>query len=183
MKLNKITWILLTAGVFAILLAGLSAVRSQQVQQQNQLRDELDLTQAKLTGIQLERLYKQQGELEKRLNQMLSQSETARATLSQPVESIATAGVLFDTAEAAGVSVSEVKISPLTSQKLEGVPASASVLSARVEGSLSGLIGFITRLNDSFGTGVVRSGKISIDEAKAETSASIEMVIYTYQGG
>ena len=184
MKLSKTSWLLLTIGIFTMTLASLGAVRYQQVNQQNQLNEQLTLSEAKLVGFQLEQLSSQKGELEKQLSQATSQLETSKAMLSQSIGSVATSGILFDTAEAYGVEVIELSSAGLVSEELEGVPCSVLSLTAVVEGDISDLIDFITELNDDFTTGVVQSVEISIPETIGgeESSANIHLVIYTYQG-
>jgi len=184
LKLSKTSWLLLTIGIFIITFAGLGIVRYQQIQEENQLGKELTLTETELNGFQLEQLSYQQAELEKQLSQATSQFETTKAMLSQPTGSIYTSGVLFDTAEAYGVEVTELGSSSLASGELEGVPCSVLSLTARVEGDVSDLIGFITELNNNLATGVVQSVEISIPEttSEEEPSANIQLVIYTYRG-
>jgi hypothetical protein len=91
---------------------------------------------------------------------------------------------LFDIAEAYGVEVTELSSSGLVSEELEGVPCSVLSLTVRVEGDIPDLIGFITKLNDDFTTGVVQSVEISIPETTGgeESSANIQLVIYTHRG-
>ena len=177
MKLSKTSWLFLAIGGFIISFASLGAVYFQQVHQQNQLNEELTLAEMKLNGFQQEAL-------EMRLSQTLSQLETARATFSQPIGSIATSGILFDVAEAYGVEVTEISSSGLTSAKLEGIPCSVLTLTVRVEGDVPALVSFITKLNSYFRTGVVQSVAISIPEMTSgqESSANIRLVVYTYQG-
>jgi len=177
LKLSKTSWLFLAIGGFIILFASLGAVYSQQVHQQNQLNEELTLAEMKLNGFQPE-------VLEIRLSQTLSQLEPSRATLSQPIGSIATSSTLFDVAEAYGVEVTEISSSGLTSAKLEGIPCSVLTLTVRIEGDVPALVNFITNLNSYFRTGVVQSVAISIPEMTSgqESSANIRLVVYTYQG-
>ena len=183
MKLGKTSWLLLTIGVFIIPLAGLGAVRYQQVIQQNQLNEELTSAELKLNGFQLEKLSNQQGELENQLSQTESQLEAAKAILSQPLGSIATSNILFDVAEACGVTVTEISSSGWASDVLEVIPCSVLSLTARVEGDVPKLVSYITRLNGDLTTGVVKSVEIIILETTSEekASANIQMVIYSYQ--
>jgi hypothetical protein len=184
LKLSKTSWFLLVIGIFIIVFAGLGVVCYQQINQQNQLNEELTLAEAKLNEFQLEQLSYRKGELERRLSQAISQFETAKAILSQSTGSIATTSTLFDIAEAYGVEVTELSSSGLVSEELEGVPCSVLSLTVRVEGDIPDLIGFITKLNDDFTTGVVQSVEISIPETTGgeESSANIQLVIYTHQG-
>ena len=183
LKISKTSWFLLVIGIFIIMFVGLGAVRYQQINQQNQLNEELTLAEAKLNEFQLEQLSYQKGDLERRLSQAISQFETAKAILSQSTGSIVTTSTLFDIAEAYGVEVTELSSSGLVSEELEGVPCSVLSLAVRVEGGISDLIGFITKLNTDLTTGAVQSVEISIPETTSEekSSANIHLVIYTYQ--
>jgi len=141
LKLSKKSLLIIAVGIFIIALVGLWTVHSQQVNELNQLNKELALVQSKLKGIQPEKSSQRQEELERQLSQTISQSETARVALSQPIGIIAISDIIFDS--------------------------------------------FITKLNEDLATGLARSVEISIPEATdegEETSADIQVVIYTYRG-
>jgi len=183
LKISKTSWLLVAIGVFIIAMVGLGAVRYQQVNQQNQMNEELALAEMKLNEFKLEQLSDRQGELEEQLSQTISQLGAAKAIFSQPNGSIVASGILLDIAEAYGVEVTEISSSGLASGELEGIACSVLPLDARVEGDVPALINFITRLNSDLTTGVVRSAEISIPEATGEeSSANIQLVIYSYQG-
>ncbi|MEE9398816.1 MAG: hypothetical protein V3V23_00935, partial [Dehalococcoidales bacterium] len=99
MKLSKKSILILIMGVFTIALFGLWTVYSQQADKQSHYNDELAATELKLNRVQIEQLSQRQEELEQQLTQNKSQSETARAALSQSIESIVISGILFDIAE------------------------------------------------------------------------------------
>ena len=184
MKLSKTSWLLITIGVLVITFASLGAVRAQQIHRQNQLNEELTLTELKLKGVQLEQLSQQQEELETRLNEATSQFEAVKAILSQPRGSVATSGILFDVAEACGVEVTDISSSGLSSDELEGVPCSVLILTASVEGDVLDLVSFITELNAYLSTGVVQSVSINVPETTSneKSTANIRLVVYMYQG-
>ena len=184
MKLSKIGWLVITAGVLIIALAGLGVIRSQQVQQQNQLNEQLALAQSNLRGVQLEQLSSQQTELEKQLSQAKSQFEAVKAILSQPVGGIAVSSILFDIAEAHGLEVTEITSSGLASEELEGITYSVIPLSATVEGDVPNLVNFITKLNGHLATGVIKLITITTPETASgeKASANIQLVVYTYRG-
>ena len=184
MKLSKKSWLIITIGIFIILSVGLWTVHSQQVNEQKQLQDKLNTAELKLNGFQTGQLSHRQNELEEQLSQTLSQSETARTILSQPIGSIAISGIMFDIAAANSVNITEISSSGLASEELAGLTCSVLPLTAKVEGDLTDLVSFITKLNDELENGVVKSVEISVPEMTGEkTSANIQMVIYTYQGG
>ncbi len=184
MKLSKKSWLLITIGVFTIMFVGLWMVHSQQADEQKQLEDKLNTAELKLNGFQTEQLSNRQKELEEQLSQILSQSETARDILSQPIGSITISSIMFDIAEAYNVEVTEISSSGLASEELAGLTCSTLPLNATVEGDMTDLVGFITRLNGDLENGVVNSVEINAPEVAGEkASASIQMIIYTYQGG
>ena len=185
MKLSKTSWLIIIIGVFVILLVGLGIVRSQQVHQQNELNEQLALAQSKIQVIQLEPLSHRQGELEQQFSETDSQSESAKAILSQPIRSITISDLLFNIAEANNVNVTEINSSGLASEELAGVTCTVLPFTARVEGELTDLVSYITRLNSDLATGFVKSVEINVPEAnsKDKPSANIQLVIYAYQGG
>lgn len=190
MKLSKTSRLILTAGIFIVAFASVGAARSQKIDEQNRLQEELAMTELRLSKLQLEELSSQQEELEKQLSQIISRSEAIQGMLSPPTASIATSDTLFDIAETSGVEITEIGSSEPVSDDLEGITYSALPFTVRVEGDTHRLIDFIINLNDNFKTGVVKSVEINIPEATengGETglerpSASIRLVIYIYQG-
>ncbi len=196
MKLSKRFFLIIGIGIFIIALAGLGVVCFQRVSEKNQLNEQLASVQLRLSTVQLEQLSSQQAELEEQLSQATSQFEAVKAMLSQPVGSIGDTSILFAIAEACGVEVTEMTSSSPATESLEGVTCSVISLTAKVEGKVPNLVGFITRLNSYFTTGVVRSVTITVLEAASSdntstvlettssdnASANIQLAIYTHQG-
>jgi len=184
LKLSKTSWLLIGIGIFMIISIGLGVVRYQQFHEQNTLNEKFALVQSRLNGIKLEQLSHRQKEVEQQLSQIISQSETARTTLSQPIGSINISNTLFDIAEANNVEVIEISSSGLASEELAGITCAALPLTARVEGEVTDLVSFITKLNSALDTSLVKSVGIEIPETTSEQkpTANIQMVIYTYQG-
>lgn len=184
MKLSKTGWFIIAIGLFLIALAGLGAVRSQQVHQQNQLNEKLSTAKLKLNGFQFEPLAQQKDELKWRLDQTLAQSEAARTMLSQPIGSIAINDILFRLAEDYRVTVAQVTSSGLAEEKLAGINCSVLPLTTIVTGNLTDIVGFITTLSGDLTADVIRSVEISLPDMTSDNaSASIELAVYSYQGG
>ena len=185
MKITKTSWLLIAVGAFIIILAGLGVVRSQQIHQQNQMSEKLALSQSRLEEITLEPLSDREGELEEQLSQTTLQFEAVKAILSQPIESVTVSTTLFDIIEAYGLEVTQMASSSLASGVLDGISCSVISLTAKVEGDVNNLINFTADLNSYFATSVVKSITITIPETASQekTSADIQLVIYTYQGG
>lgn len=183
MKISKTSLLLIAIGVFIIALIGLGVFRSQQVRQQNQLSERLVSAEFKLNEFQTEELNYQIEELERELSQIQAQAETAKTTLSQAVDSIATSAILFDIAEANGVQLTEIGSSGLTSVELNGVPCLVLPLTLKVVGDVTSLVSFITQLNSDLTTGIVNSVEMNIPETIGEeASAIIQMNTYAYRG-
>jgi hypothetical protein len=183
LKLTKTSWLIIIVGVFIITLAGLGVIRSAQVQEQSELREQLALAQLKLSAIQLEQLSYRQEELEQQLSETASQSKTAQATLSQTIGYITVSDTLFDVAEANNVEVTEIKSSGMVGKELAGVPCSTLPLTTRVEGELTDLVSFTTQLNEELTTGTVESVDIIISEIIGnKSSANIRLIVYAYKG-
>ena len=185
MKISKKTLLVIVIGIFVVVGIGLNMVRSQQDSEQSQLNEELALAQSRLAGIQLEKLSSQQAELEEQLSQATSQFEEVRAMFSQPIGSVAVTSSLFDIAKEHDVEVTEMTSSGLASDSLQGVTCSVISLTAKVEGDILNLVNFVTKLNNHFTTGVVKSIEITIPETTSgeKASADIQLVVYTHQGG
>ena len=201
MKLSKTSWLILTSSILIVAFVSVGAARSQKIDEQNRIQEELTVAELRLSKLQLDEFSAQLEELEEQLSQIISQSKAIEDALSLPTENIAASGTLFDIAETSGVEITEIGSSEPVRDDLEGITYSALPFTVRVEGDTSSLNDFTIALNDNFKTGAVKSVEINIPEAiedggetgeepaEGETeelerpSASIRLVIYTYQGG
>ena len=140
--------------------------------------------EARLNGSQAGQSALQQEVMEMRTSQTLPGLETTKAMFSQPSWSITTT-TLFDIAEVCGVEITEVSSSGLTKDVLAEIPCLVQTLTVKIGGDLLGLVNFITQLNYSLETGVVKSVVINVPETtgdEAKPSADIGLIIYTSQG-
>jgi len=166
--------------------ASLGTIRSQQLDEQSELVNQLTPIQADLEQelTRTESLSLRQAELEKQLSQATSQFEKVKAVFSEPVGSIAVNSILFDIAKVYGLEVTEVTSPGPANDILEGVTCSVLPLTAEVQGDIPNLVNLITELNNSLETGVIESITITIPGTTSgdDISASIRMVVYFYQG-
>jgi hypothetical protein len=187
LKLSKTSWLILSVGIFLVVLAGLGLTRSQQLQEQGQLGEELSIAEMRLSKFQVSELRQQQEELQRQLDENTVQLTAAKDILSQTVESISVTDEFFQIAQFCDVTVMSISSSGIESGKLEDIACSVITLNTAVEGEVSNLINFVIRLNTDFTTGVVKSAQISINEAdgegdEGESSASILVVVHAYEG-
>jgi len=182
-KLSKKSWLFIGIGIFLIALVGLWMVYSQQSGAKNQLKEEFAQAKSRLSSIQLEQYANQQEELEQQLDETIAQSEAARETLSEPMNSIIITDILFSTAENNSVNITNINSPGMTNEELKGVPCLALPLTASIEGEVSNLVAFITQLNDDLVNAVVKSVSMNIPypAGVSKPSINIQMVIYTYK--
>ena len=184
LKLSKTTLLVIAVGAFVIISATLGAAYSQRAGELNELNEKLALSQSNLQRVQLDKLSSEQKELEGQLTQATSQLEAVKAVLSQPVGSVAASNTLFSLAKSYELEVTEVTSPGPSSASLEEIACSAISLSARLEGEVPNLVSFVTELNTSLPTGVIKSMTITVPETTSEEKASVDIqwVVYTYQG-
>ena len=183
MKLSKTSWRILTAGIIIVAFASLGIARAQQINEQEQLSGELSVVEVRLDNLQLRQLSSQQDNLEKQLEQAISQLEAAKDNLRQSIESIEITDSFFEIADTCGVEVIELHSSGPASDELAGIACSVLPLTAKVEGDVPDLISFVTKLNNDFTAGIVKSVDIGTPETSENmSSASIQMIIYAYEG-
>ncbi len=82
------------------------------------------------------------------------------------------------------MNVTDLSSSGFAIEELAGITCAVLPVTVGVEGGLSNIAGFITRLNGDLENALIKSVEISVPETTdEETLANIQMVIYTYQGG
>ncbi len=186
MKLSRKNWWLITAGVFSIALAGLGLAYPQQVSQENGLNKKLALARSSLEQVQLEKFSSQKTELERQVSEATSQCDVVKAMLPKPAAgSIPAITTVFELAKINGVEVAQVSSARAGSEKLEGITFSVISITTKVNGDLPHLVGFISVLNSSLATGVIRSVTMTIptNTSAEKASADIQLVVYIHQGG
>lgn len=183
MKLSKTSWLILAAGIFIVVFASLGITRSQQLQEQEQLDDELTVAEMRLNKFQVKQLRQQQEELQKQLDESTIQLTAGKDKLRQTIDSINVTDEFFEIARSCSIEVVGISSSNIGSEELGNIVCSVITLNATVAGDTSNLISFVIRLNNDFTTGIVKSAQISIPEmADDRPSANILMVVYAYGG-
>lgn len=183
MKLSKTSWLILSVGIFIVVVAGLGLTRSQQIQEKSQLDEELSIVEMRLNKLQVQQLHQQQEELQERLDESTIQLGATKDRLNQTIESIDVTDEFYAIAESCKATVESISTSSIKSEKLGNIACSMIQINAQVTGELPNLIDFVISLNNDFTTGVVKSAHMSIEETTEEESlANIMMVVYSYEG-
>ncbi len=165
MKLTKTSWLLLAIGIFVITVGSLGAARSQQLSDGQKLSDELALAKGRMSKLDVTDLSARQGSLQEQMKQATQQLESARATLSQPNDSITISDSVFRIAATSGVEVTQMGSSSLARSNLTNIGGSTLPLIVLVRGEVPNLIDFVMRLNSELTTGIVKSAQITIPKA------------------
>jgi uncharacterized membrane-anchored protein YhcB (DUF1043 family) len=179
LKLDKTRILLIIISILAIAVLALYVVHSRQVHEQNQVHQELTLTESSLEQIQLqlEDASSQKAALVEQLGQTTAQSEAANAILSQPIQSFAVTTTLLDIAKEHSLEMTEMTLADQTTANLGEIPCSVMSLQVTVEGDVEDLVSFVAALNISFPTSVVDS--IAIETISGD-KASANMVLNIY---
>ena len=184
MKLGKKSWLFIGLGLFLIAFVSLWLVYSQQAEAKSRLKEELALARTRLSEMQIDKLSDEQGELEQQLETSMKQSESARETLSQPMNSLIISDILFSTAEANGVNITTISSSGANRVDLNGVPCQTLSLAVNIEGEVADLVDFITELNGDLTIATVKTVSLEIPYPAGvrKPTASIQMAVYTHEG-
>lgn len=184
-KFSKTGLLILAAGAFIVILAGLGITRYGQISEQDELNDALSLSEMRLNAVNLQPYEVQKAELLEQLVAGESLLEEAKDRLIQTVISVNVTDKFYEIAAYHSIIVDSISTTKNQIGDYEGVPCTLISVNAKVTGDLSNVIDFIAGLNNNFSTGFVQSAQIEISDATLEngTSANILMVVYKYEGG
>lgn len=162
LKLSKTSWLILSAGIFMVVLAGLGLTRSQQIQEQATLEEELSINEMRLNQFNVAQLQQQRDELRGVIDDNTIRLNEAKYGLRATVESIDVTDEFFVIASDCDVLVTSISSSSIGSDVLNGIGCATISLNACVSGELENIIDFIISLNHDYATGYVKSVQISI---------------------
>ena len=203
LKLSKTAWLILSAGVFLVVLAGLGLTRSQQMKEQTKLGEELALYEKRIGALQTTQLSQQLEILRGKVEENDAQLKDAQARLRQTVISVDVTDEFFKTAEYCSVNITNMSTTVIAQTKYEGITLSTISLNASVVGAKKNIISFVVALNNGYVTGNVESAQIRFtggtgeeenpEEEDEETGegdtletgnavATVSMLIYSYEG-
>jgi hypothetical protein len=202
-KLSKASWLILSAGVFLVVLAGLGLTISQQMTEQNKLDSDLELLEKRIEAIKTTQLTQQLENLRVQTEESQSLLKDAKARLDSTVISVDVADEFFKIAVANSVNVTSVSTSVIGQTKYGDISVSTVSLSASVTGPKQNIINFIIGLNNAYITGNIGSVQVTFGTAAEEqeseqadeeesgeshelqtgmAEASVSMTIYSYEG-
>lgn len=184
-KLSKASWLILAAGVFVVVLAGLGVTMSQQMQEQDQLEEELGISLISLEKLDDTELRQRLDELQQMVDEEQLQLDEARERLDKTVVSVDVTDQFFSIADYCGVKVMSMSTSPIQDEDYEGIGLSMTALNSVAEGELEDIIQFVISLNNDFTTGLISTFQIDIPEESDNTttpSVNVQMYVYSCEG-
>ncbi len=186
-KISKISWLILSAGLFLVIMVSLGVTRSSQQKDQNRLEEELNLSTTRVDKIETEDMRPQLEDIQHRVDEAESLCIEAAQRLDQMIENVDVTDKFFAIAAHHDVQIDAMSNSRLSSQAVNGVELITASLGASVSGETSDIVDFIISLNDGYTTGYVQSAQINInsesnDDGTTTTTANIQMIVYSHEG-
>ena len=189
-KLSKTSWLILSAGVFLVVLAGLGLTRNQQIQEQSQVEEELVVSDMRLSKSSIVELQYRVDELSTLIEESQIEVDEAAEWLKTTVISADVTEEFYAITDYSSVNVTHFSTTPITRITMSGIGLSQTSISAQINGTLQNVIDCIVNLNSHFTTGYVLSSQISIrdipdtgDDLAGMADARIEMIVYSDEGG
>jgi Tfp pilus assembly protein PilN len=184
LRLSKIAWLILAAGIFIVVLAGLGLTYSGQRREQKTLSEELELTRTRLEKTDDSQSQLQQiSQLEERLVDSQGRLTEAKQKLLQAILSVDVSEKFFQIAEASGVTVESMGTTGIKGVEIGGISCYQIDLHGNVSGEFLKLVDFIVNLDQNYITGFVKTAQISVGENGSEgSSATIHVEVYSSKG-
>ena len=205
-KLSKTGWLILSAGVFVVILAGLGVTRSQQISEQSRMNEELSLSETRLNNLDVTDLRRQLEELNLQVEEGQTQLNESKERLRQTVVSVDVTEEFFDIATYSDVTIKNITTSKISPNEMEGIGLEKISLAAQVKGEFEDIVDFVINLNNGYATGHVQTVQMNIpleesmpeepeegeeeegeeeeieEPSEEETTVTIQMIVFSYEG-
>jgi hypothetical protein len=178
MKISKASWMILGAGIFIIVLAGLGLTRSGQITQYEALSENLSVNTARLNNFKADRLQTQVEEYQQQLNDTLDQVNEVKDKLKQTVISVDVADKFYDIASFCEVTVVNLSTTKISVEPYASIDCDAIMVSGQIRGTRENVIKLIIALNDNYPTGFVRTAQVTFAD-DAGCIVNVQMNVYT----
>jgi hypothetical protein len=180
-KISKASWIILAAGVFIIILAGLGMTRSGQIKEYDALSTNLTFTSNRAGNIQTGNLQTEINEYTEQLKDIREQAAEARTKLDQMVISVDVAEKFYQIADYCGVIITNIDTTTISNQKYQAVGFQTISVTAAMSGTTKNILDYVIALNNNFSTGFVRSAQFSFVDSGNGT-LGVQAIIYSREG-
>lgn len=188
MRLSRTALFILGAGIFVIVFGILFMGFLRQSDEQDRVEERLSTAQDLLPQLISERedWESQLTQLESQLTQVTSSLNKSKARFPQTVESIEYGEELFNIAEDCGLEVAKLTASEPTDLEVGNVIYAITYLAVEVRGEITRMLAFINTIaaGEYFTAATIELVEMEAPqlEEEGEPSATITLVIYSYQG-
>jgi len=156
-KLSKTGLLVLAAGAFIVVLAGLGITRYGQIAEQDDLNKALSVSETRMNAVDLQPYEVQKAELQEQLVTSDSLLLEAKERLIQSVISVNVTAKFYEIAAYHSITVDSISTNKNVTGDYEGVPCKLININAIITGDLSHIVDFIAGLNNNFSSGFVQS--------------------------
>ncbi len=196
MKISKASRWILTTGILAILLITLGVTYSRQKTEQGELTANIAQTQQTFTiySKQTAEYTTEKNDLEARLNEANSRIASAKDKFRQHThtQAIEINEILFQAANSAAVTITELVSSPPEEEELNGITYQVFSIDITAKASareIVSLLNFNNKISDGFSTAAIESVEIIVppeaeeeDESEEMPAMKLRLKIYVYEG-
>lgn len=179
-NLSKTSWIILSVGVFIVVLAGLGVTYSQQLKKSSEANDELELTEMRLAQYNIEELRQQESELLALFDASLSQHDSDKTIFQQSIESIDVTYRCYYIASLTNVEIIDIGTTEVKAAEFIGLDCDMILIQVKVRGELADMVNFIINMNDGFNTGYIEATQTVTNEDAQYTT--VQIIVYSYKG-
>jgi hypothetical protein len=180
-KISKASWIILAAGVFIIILAGLGMTRSGQIKEYDALSANLTFTSSRTGNIQTGKLQTEINEYTEQLKDIREQAAEARTKLDQTVISVDVAEKFYQIADYCGVIITNIDTTTISNQNYQAVGFETISVTAVMSGTTKNILDYVMALNNNFSTGFVKAAQFNFDDSENGT-VNIQAIVYSQEG-
>jgi Tfp pilus assembly protein PilO len=189
MKLSKLSWIILTIGVFIIGAVILFVLYQQQSDEQDELNLSLTAANSSLPGLIAESaaLQSQLDALRAELAEAQAALEDVEAGLPRDIESSIYGDLLFFMADSAGLDVHEFTATEPTRTVLDDIVYESTIITMEVNNDIDDILLFITLIEVDLDFNTTSIDAVTIQDLEGSTGdlenlKLIEITLLAYVG-
>jgi hypothetical protein len=172
---------ILAAGLFIIVLAGLGMTRSGQINEYDALTSNFTMLSTRLNNQQTVNMQTEINEYSQQLTDAKEQAAEAKMRLDQTIISVDVADKIFSIAENCGVFIKSINTSTIGSDTYGDIPCFTIYASVLVSGERQQIIDFMIALNENFTTGFVNAAGFAFEGEESNT-LNIQMTVFSRTG-
>ena len=182
-NLSKTSWIILSVGIFLVVLGGMGVTYSQKMKDKKEVDEKLELTNVRLDMFNIAELEDEKYYLETKLAGSTSLHESLSKDLVESVISSDVTEKCYEIADQSNVEVFNIGSTEIKTVDLAALECISINVQVTVTGELPDFVTYVEKLNKEFSTGYITSIKVEIaEDENEENKATIQLSVYSYEG-